>query len=161
MASMAEKYGGAEGGFAAALQAFSEQTMATAETIFANTVLEMSTRIVLKSPVGDPSRWKSPPPAGDGYVGGRFRANWQFQNGAPAAGVIDAVDPDGSRSISAARTGSLTLKLGDTAYLVNNLPYSIPLEYGHSSQAPVGMVRTTLDEFQSVVRQIASQSRAD
>lgn len=37
--------------------------------------------------------------------------------------------------------GVQPLKLGDTAYLVNNLPYAVPLEYGHSSQAPAGMVR--------------------
>ena len=43
------------------------------------------------------------------------------------------------------------LKLGDTAYLVNNLPYAVPLEYGHSSQAPAGMVRVTIAEFQQIV----------
>ncbi|WP_256203847.1 MULTISPECIES: hypothetical protein [unclassified Pseudomonas] len=34
---------------------------------------------------------------------------------------------------------------------MNNLPYAIPLEYGHSTQAPAGMVRVTLANFQHIV----------
>jgi hypothetical protein len=34
---------------------------------------------------------------------------------------------------------------------VNNLPYAVPLEYGHSKQAPGGMVRITLARFQQIV----------
>jgi nitroimidazol reductase NimA-like FMN-containing flavoprotein (pyridoxamine 5'-phosphate oxidase superfamily) len=44
-----------------------------------------------------------------------------------------------------------SLTIGQTAYLVNNLPYAVPLEYGHSKQAPGGMVRITLARFQQVV----------
>ncbi len=40
------------------------------------------------------------------------------------------------------------LKLTDKAYLANNAPYILALEYGHSSQArnPDGMIRITLEE---------------
>jgi hypothetical protein len=34
---------------------------------------------------------------------------------------------------------------------VNNLPYGIALEYGHSKQAPSGMIRVTLARFQQIV----------
>jgi hypothetical protein len=40
------------------------------------------------------------------------------------------------------------LKLTDKAYLANNAPYILALEYGHSAQArnPDGMIRITLEE---------------
>jgi len=41
--------------------------------------------------------------------------------------------------------------VGQTVYLLNNLPYSVPLEYGHSKKAPQGMVRMTLARFQQIV----------
>ena len=40
---------------------------------------------------------------------------------------------------------------GQVAFIVNNLPYAIPLEYGHSTQAPNGMVRITVERFQQIV----------
>jgi hypothetical protein len=86
-----------------------------------------------------------------GYVGGRFRANWQFQSGAPASGEIDAVDPSGAKTIGTIQAGTQSLKLGETAYLVNNLEYAIPLEYGHSKQSPEGMVGITVARYQLIV----------
>lgn len=87
---------------------------------------------------------------GQGYVGGRFRSNWQLTTGVPAAGEIEDIETAGEtldRIIVAA--GDLTA--GEVAYIVNNLPYAIPLEYGHSSQAPAGMVRVTVADFQRIV----------
>jgi len=89
--------------------------------------------------------------AGKDYVGGRFRGNWQFSVDAPADGVLDQVDPSGSVTIAVLRTQVQSLTAGQTAYIVNNLPYGIPLEYGHSKQAPGGMVRITLTRFQQIV----------
>ena len=40
---------------------------------------------------------------------------------------------------------------GQMAYIINNLPYAIPLEFGHSTQAPGGMVRVTVARFQRIV----------
>ncbi|MGP0015693.1 hypothetical protein [Pseudomonas sp.] len=89
--------------------------------------------------------------AGRDYVGGRFRGNWQFSVDAPADGVLDQVDSSGSVTIAVLRTQVQSLTAGQTAYIVNNLPYGIPLEYGHSKQAPGGMVRVTLARFQQIV----------
>jgi len=89
--------------------------------------------------------------AGRGYVGGRFRGNWQFSIDTPADGVLDQIDPSGNVSIAVLRTQVQSLTIGQTAYLVNNLPYAVPLEYGHSKQAPGGMVRITLVRFQQIV----------
>lgn len=89
--------------------------------------------------------------AGKSYVGGRFRGNWQFSIDTPADGVLDQIDPSGNVSIAVLRTQVQSLTIGQTAYLVNNLPYAVPLEYGHSKQAPGGMVRITLARFQQIV----------
>lgn len=89
--------------------------------------------------------------AGQGYVGGRFRGNWQFSIDSPATEELDRIDPSGSEAITALITQVQALTIGQTAYIVNNLPYAIPLEYGHSTQAPAGMVRVTLANFQRIV----------
>lgn len=89
--------------------------------------------------------------AGKGYVGGRFRGNWQFSIGAPADAVLDQVDPGGNVTLAKLKLQVEQLTIGQTAYIVNNLPYAVPLEYGHSKQAPGGMVRITLARFQQIV----------
>jgi hypothetical protein len=89
--------------------------------------------------------------AGKGYVGGRFRGNWQLTIGDPASGELERIDPNGAATLAAMRAQVATLTAGQTAYIVNNLPYAVPLEYGHSKQAPQGMVRVTLARFQQIV----------
>lgn len=89
--------------------------------------------------------------AGKDYVGGRFRGNWQFSIGAPAEGELDQVDPAGGVTLAKLRLQVEQLTIGQTAYIVNNLPYAVPLEYGHSKQAPGGMVRITLARFQQII----------
>lgn len=89
--------------------------------------------------------------AGKDYVGGRFRGNWQFSIDTPSDGVLDQIDVSGNVSIAVLKAQVQSLTAGQTAYIVNNLPYGIPLEYGHSTQAPGGMVRITLARFQQIV----------
>ena len=91
--------------------------------------------------------------APQGYVGGRFRGNWMFSIGSPDTSTVDQVDPGGSRSMARIVNGALEFDAGETAYITNSLPYAIPLEYGHSTQAPSGMVRITLVNFQKIVEE--------
>jgi hypothetical protein len=44
-----------------------------------------------------------------------------------------------------------------TIWLMNNLPYAQPLEYGHSSQAPAGMVRISVIEVQMFISKAISE----
>lgn len=97
--------------------------------------------------------------AGQGYVGGRFRGNWQFSIDSPATGELDVVDRSGNETIAQLKAQVAALTIGQTAYIVNNLPYAIPLEYGHSTQAPSGMVRVTLDRFQGIVDEAIRKNR--
>jgi hypothetical protein len=89
--------------------------------------------------------------AGQNYVGGRFRGNWMFSLGSADTTTTDEVDPSGSKSTARIVNGAIEFKAGDTAFITNSLPYAIPLEYGHSQQAPGGMVRITLARFQQIV----------
>lgn len=94
-----------------------------------------------------------------GYVGGRFRGNWQFTLETPAEGELDRVDPAGTAALAELVAFANAMSAGQTAYIVNNLPYAIPLEYGHSEQAPAGMVRVTLARFQQIVDEAARSNR--
>lgn len=44
-------------------------------------------------------------------------------------------------------------KIGDTIWILNNVPYIINLEYGSSKQAPYGMVRLVLSAGQMILDQ--------
>lgn len=95
----------------------------------------------------------------DGYVGGRFRGNWQVTFDTKATGQLERIDPQGDSTKSAASQVVLgfTSEVG-TIWAVNNLPYGPRLEFeGWSSQAPSGMVRVSVTEFQTFVnRAVAS-----
>lgn len=90
--------------------------------------------------------------AGKTYVGGRFRGNWQVSFNVATEGELERIDPKGNET---KREGAAFIKTFNSEvgsiWLMNNLPYGQPLEYGHSSQAPAGMVRVTVAEFQSFV----------
>jgi hypothetical protein len=89
--------------------------------------------------------------AGKGYVGGRFRANWHLSIDMVENVTFDEVDPDGRETIASLIAAVSDFSAGQVAYLLNNLPYAVPLEYGHSTQAPGGMVRITVARFQQIV----------
>lgn len=91
--------------------------------------------------------------APEGYVGGRFRANWHLSIDVVENVTFDEVDPGGQETISALVSAVSDFTAGQTAYLINNLPYAIPLEFGHSTQAPGGMVRITVARFQQIVQE--------
>ena len=86
-----------------------------------------------------------------GYVGGRFRANWHLSINVVESVTFDEVDPSGDETVAAMVAAMSDFTAGQTAYIINNLPYAIPLEFGHSTQAPGGMVRVTVARFQQIV----------
>lgn len=91
--------------------------------------------------------------SGKGYVGGRFRGNWQVSFDAPKTESIPLIDPRGVEAKGAAATliQSFDSEVG-TIWLMNNLPYGPRLEYeAWSKQAPAGMVRISVTEFQTYV----------
>lgn len=134
---MTSRYGGQQGGFAESLAAFAEQTKEAIDDVFREVVIEIGTSVIRLSPVDT----------------GRFKGNWQFTVGAPSNQSMDTFDKAGHETIATLVAEVGKLEAGQVAYIVNNLVYGIPLEYGHSDQAPAGMVQITLARFQQIVEE--------
>lgn len=141
--------------FAADITAFVKKAGGNMHAVVRKIVLDVGTSVVLLSPVGNPSKWRHPAPKG--YVGGRFRANWQYGLDHKPEGVSGAIDKSGQVSISRLRTGVPAAAAGHVHFITNNLPYAMPLERGWSAQAPAGMVAITVRRFQDFVRKAAQQ----
>ena len=146
------------GAFALQIAAWVEKTKGDIDTVTRYALTEVDRRLVNRSPVGDALYWKNPAPKG--YTGGRFRANWQMSIGAPASGVVDAVDKDGSATMAAHASVVAVARAGQTFYLMNNLPYAVPIERGWSRQAPVGVVALTVVEWNNIVDAAVNGVRA-
>lgn len=97
-------------------------------------------------------------PAGKGYVGGRFRANWQFSTGSPEMSSLNERDASGSATMARLTEQIMAQSGGYIGWLTNNVVYAISLEYGHSSQAPDGMVGVTLARVQKIVDEAIRES---
>ena len=62
------------GSFALDVARFAAQVPEREKQVIDKVCIDLLTSIVLRTPVGNPSLWKNPPPKG--YVGGRLRGNW-------------------------------------------------------------------------------------
>lgn len=80
---------------------------------------------------------------------GRLRGNWQISPNTPKRATIDRIDKNGSATINAELRN--LGKLADTVYMTNNLPYAVPIEYGHSKAHPQGMVRKNVARIKSLI----------
>lgn len=120
------------------------------ETLQRVIALGLFRNIVRISPVGNPDRWKDPSSAPPGYVGGRFRGNWQV-GASPAAAATDDIDPTGAlanaRAASVLSPGSPLVGIGRTIWLFNNVPYAERLEDGWSTVAPDGVVNVAIRQL--------------
>lgn len=122
-----------------------EKAGARADLVVRKVGIDMFTKVIMKSPVDT----------------GRFRGNWQTGIGSIPSGVLEAADKAGGSTISR-MTGTVQgAKAGDVIYLSNNVPYALKLEYGHSKQAPSGVVRVTVEEFQAAVNRAASAAKQE
>lgn len=145
--------------FAVDISDFIASSKAKADLVARKVMFELGKSVIEMSPVGNPSLWKTKYPP-KGYVGGRFRGNWQFATGAPPTGELATIDPTGAQTIGALGAAVADVRMGDTGYVANNLPYAFSLEFGHSTQAPAGMVRVTLERFDAFVAFAAQEARA-
>lgn len=119
-------------------------------------VIDCGSGVVYKTPVGDPDTWAREAPPG--YAGGRARGSWQYAKGAPIESEPGGLDPSGGQAIGRIVAGVSTGDAADEHFITSNVPYMRELEYeGHSKQAPDGMVRKTLAEFQQFVDRAISE----
>lgn len=82
---------------------------------------------------------------------GRFRGNWQYGT-AVNTDTSSANDKTGGVVMGRIAAEIANWRSGQTIYLTNSLPYARSLEYGHSKQAPQGMVRITVADFKQTLR---------
>lgn len=85
--------------------------------------MAMLNEIVLRSPVDT----------------GRFRGNNIVSVGAPVYTSTVNVDPTGAETINQGLSAMTGLEPFTQVFIQNNLPYAVPLEDGHSKQAPDGI----------------------
>lgn len=126
------------GTFALDISKFVNKAKVDTKTAVQKIAMEAFRRVIEKSPVDT----------------GRFRANWGVMVGSPYAGVTDVTDKAGAATAAAMMAAVKGWNGQGSVYLCNNLPYSIPLEYGHSKQAPGGMVRVTIAEMGGVAASV-------
>lgn len=135
------------------LTRFVEKAKGNAEEVVRKVGVDMLAKVVDRSPVGNPDLWQSGVgPAG--YVGGRFRGNWQVAFDIRPAQEIDRIDAGGGVTVAAGAAVLSAFNPGvNKVWLVNNVPYAYRLEMGHSTRAPLGVAGVTATEFQSFVNQ--------
>lgn len=123
---------------------------------------ELSREIIMATPVGNVDLWDIPESQkaaikASGYKGGRLRGNWYAGANKKPKKVTKQIDPEGSKTVEAARAKSKNLHKtkGSILYLRNIVPYGTKIELGNPKwQAPNGMLRvnTTGSHMRSVVR---------
>jgi hypothetical protein len=154
--------------FAMQISEYANKQKGDINTVVRAASVDVGRRLIEKSPVGNPNNWdlkfvsaaKKLGWLHDGYVGGRFRGNWQYGDAAIPSGELPDIDPSGD--VSNAR---IAASIGDTPagkvnYIVNNLPYAQRLENGYSYQAPSGMVAVTVVEWQDIMKKAIAEVRA-
>lgn len=143
------------GDFAHQVAAFARQTEVSIEQAVRAIVIELFSSVIADTPVDT----------------GRARGNWQTSIGGPIRGTIERDDntgPVGSQSAKA--TGGAifeldqvtgTMRMGQTIYLTNNMPYILRLEFEHwSRQAPHGMMRKNVARINTIVDEVARGIRS-
>jgi hypothetical protein len=149
--------------FALDLQKYVETYKGRADLAVGQIVANVAAEIDRLSPVGDATYWKSPPPKG--YVGGRFRANWQLGIGSVDGTTTTATDRSAKGGDGGTTTAGIIAQIpkdaaGKVYYLSNSLPYAQRLEHGWSRQAPAGVVGLTAVKFQQIVDRSVERAKA-
>jgi hypothetical protein len=132
------------GQFALQLAEFAKKAGANADLVVQKVAIDLLGRVVMRSPVDT----------------GRFRANWAVTVGAPSTGTTEATDKSGNGAVEAGSRVLASFQVGPSIFITNNLPYGPRLEYeGWSKQAPAGMVRVSVAEFEGLIAKAIGEVR--
>lgn len=123
--------------FQIGLQDFAEETEEVFIELQKAVTLQLYRKIVERTPVDT----------------GIAQSNWNITRSSP-----DFMTQDTPSSVQQNfnKTGDLDgLKFGETTHIANGLPYIVPLEEGHSTQAPPGvMVALSVEEVRNAVGEL-------
>lgn len=94
---------------------------------------------------------------------GRFRGNWQVTANSPPLHALNNYDKIGDRTIAAGKAAARSILRGGGAvrslHFSNMLIYANALEYGHSKQAPAGVVGIVAVRLRSFMAEAIKESR--
>ena len=145
--------------FTADLKKWTNKTNVFVVDIIRESAADLFEEIIHRTPVGDPSLWKSKPPAD--YIPGNLQSNWQCTLGTPASGMWSFEDKSEESTISAMKSVIEGSVPDQAIFLTNLLPYAQRIEYGaHSTQAPQGMVRISIAKFDQMFNKAKSKVAA-
>lgn len=126
------------------------------EKIVKLAAIELFKRIIFSTPVGNPTLWKSEAPPG--YTGGSARNNWFLSFKTPSD--RDDRAASGRQATESIKQLRLIERSKSMVYiLTNNLPYIERLEKGWSQQAPAGMLRKNVKNWDDIVNKISRKVR--
>lgn len=130
----------------------------TAETerVVRTSLYSLSSSIILSTPVGKPSLWKTPYKP-RGYIGGTLRGAWNASVGSPDSTITNSKDKSGQSTVGSVSVTIDAFDMGKTFYLTNPMPYAVRVENGWSGQRPQGMVRVALTQAQKIIDNMANK----
>ena len=88
---------------------------------------------------------------------GRLRGNWQTTVGHPATGELGIRSE--AEALSEMATAEAATPPDGSVFLDNNLPYCEAIEYGHSKQAPAGMMRKNIGRIQQIITRAVREAK--
>lgn len=94
---------------------------------------------------------------------GRYKANWQVTANKPPLYALNQYDKHGERTIAEGKRAIYAIMRGGGAvrsiYFSNMLIYANALEYGHSKQAPSGVIGIVAVRLRSYMAAAIKESR--
>ena len=118
------------------IAAFADRTGARLDQLVRKIVIDLTVDLVRKTPVDT----------------GHARSNYFW-------GVtrVTAITETKNESANRAMAFAATIQAGGVFYITNNLPYIFPImEFGHSKQAPTGMLTKACSDWQARVNRMAA-----
>ena len=145
--------------FSIDLRAFVAKTKENMDEVTRAAINDIGNRLIKASPVGDRELWSENivraqhglPLTPPGYVGGKFKNSWDCSVDGPPTALYRTPDATGAESTARIAAGIPTEAGGHVYFIANNQPYAVPLEDGHSTQAPLGIVGLTVFDWQQIV----------
>lgn len=119
------------------ITAFVKDATENIDVVIRKTLFDLFKKIILRTPVDT----------------GCLILNWLAAIGDQPAGFdSELTGTGGDATVSEISSIIDGVHAGDTVYLVNNTPYAIYIENGHSTvKAPQGMVAVSVQEFPNIV----------
>jgi hypothetical protein len=124
--------------FSGDIEKWREKVRKRMDTAVRKVALDLATECIMRSPV----------------LTGRFKGAWNVAVGAPNHGIADITDQDGGATIARAEAAVNHFAAGQTLYVSNALPYARRIEFGHSKQAPAGIVRLVAQRYRPIVEAV-------